>query len=262
MVDALLTGASTLEKMTVFNNINNWPQVDVERAYDTFIRNKSTNSRPSTTKMSEENELPVDKLKKIMGQTTSDNDNIKLMAINMANKFLADNGWTWDRLLEGKIKIAANPFGNLRAPPATKTRDREAAAPPPPPPKPKYRDLDGYFHDTIWERDNANKRIQAERDRKAAEARRKAAAEAAKPKIFPTIGSQHPNKFANNCHCCGDWVDQYVGFIFKPSDHNTAWPKSKWAVVCKTCNNKVGLTVTSYPAPTLGRGPAKIDDLA
>lgn len=218
-----------------------------DEAINNLLNKLHQRARPSTTQMSEE--LPVDRLKKIMGQTTNDNDHVALMAVRMANKFLADNGWTWDRLLDGKIRVAANPFANLKAPPTTSSQGR-APAPPPPPPR-QFYDLEGYAWDTQAKCDYANVAIRA---------RRRAAAAAAKPKVFPVIGSQYANKHANHCHCCGVWVDQHFGFIFKPADHGATGFRGKWAVACKPCNNNPNLVVVNTPAKKIG-GPANLADL-
>jgi hypothetical protein len=224
-------------------------------------------ARPSTTQMSDE-ELPVAKLKKIMGQTTSDNDNVALMAVRMANKFLNDNGWSWDRLLEGKIKVAENPFANLKKPPAQPGRGvpdvPDPPAPPPPPRRPPtYADIEGNTWPTAAEAQASNNRIRQARQAKANPPPKPP------PSVFPTIGSQFANKFANSCYCCGQWTDQSLGFIFKPHDILTAqknpnannWGKSKWAVVCKPCNNKQNLVLDHRQAPKVG-GPASLADLA
>lgn len=224
---------------------------------------KST-ARPSTTQMSD-NELPKqDLLKKILSQTTNDNDHIALMAIRKANTILKDAGWTWEKLIEGKIRVAENPFANLRKPPGGSGEAGEPPAPPrrpaPPPPRQVWTDLDGKIHYSAQACDLANDAIWA---------RRKAAAKPKPaPSVFPTIGSQFPNKFANHCHCCGNWVDQQHGFIFKPHDILTTqqnpnayvWGKSKWAVVCKPCNTKQNLTLSHAPAQKIG-GPANLADL-
>lgn len=177
-------------------------------------------------------------LKKLLAQTTSDNDNIALMAIRKANSLLAAANWDWEKLIDGKIRVAADPFSSLSRPPeGPKTTHTPTApfrpqpirpkrqhppkyqAPPPPPPPPK-------------------------------------------PAVFPTIGSQHANKYANYCFVCGVWTDQSAGFIFKPADHNTnsVFAKSRWAVVCKSCNNAHNISVAAAPAKGHG-GPAKLADL-
>lgn len=213
-------------------------------------------------------ELPKQELlKKILGQTTSDNDNVALMAMRKANELLREAGWDWNRLIDGKIRVAENPFANLKRPPMSASikpthvpepddYDPPAKQPAPPPrPKPQtWTDLDGNTHTSQNDCNLANQAITA---------RRKAAAAKTVQAGMPTIGSSHVNKFANNCHCCGTWVDQHLGFIFKPASHKgvTNWPTSKWAVVCKPCNNDPNLTVRGVAAPKKG-GPATLADLA
>lgn len=66
-----------------------------------------------------------DLLIKCLNMATSDNDGTALAAIRAANKQLAKLGWTWEKLLSGKVKVIEDPFG-----------ERVAAPPPPPPPRP------------------------------------------------------------------------------------------------------------------------------
>ena len=64
-----------------------------------------------------DNTLPKqDLLLKILRMTTSDNDNVALNAVRRANEFLSKNGWDWDKLVNAKIRIAADPFSNLQTP--------------------------------------------------------------------------------------------------------------------------------------------------
>lgn len=73
---------------------------------------------------------------KVMKMTTAE-DGPALIAIRKANKMLADEGWDWDKLLRGKVKVIQDPFSNgsrTSAPaPAPKAAPRSA---PPPPPQP------------------------------------------------------------------------------------------------------------------------------
>lgn len=55
-------------------------------------------------------------LLKLLKMTTSTNDAEALVAMRKANALLASAGWTWDRLLEGKITVVGDPFGGLQRP--------------------------------------------------------------------------------------------------------------------------------------------------
>jgi hypothetical protein len=83
-----------------------------------------------------------DLLLKMLNMTTHENDNQALVAIRKANALLESAGWTWDKLLSGKITVVADPFSNLQRP---EDRPRYAGGssggsnytpPPPPPPQP------------------------------------------------------------------------------------------------------------------------------
>lgn len=77
---------------------------------------------------------------KMMGMTGSDNENQALVAIRKANSILAAEGWDWDRLLRGKVKLIADPFASRPAAPApqAKPATMQRAPSPPPPPPPTY----------------------------------------------------------------------------------------------------------------------------
>lgn len=85
--------------------------------------------------MSTPEELPkLDLFIKMMKMTDAE-DSMSLVAIRKANAMLRENGWDWDKLLRGKVKIIANPFAS-GAPniPPIQTRKADAPKPPPPPP--------------------------------------------------------------------------------------------------------------------------------
>lgn len=67
------------------------------------------------------------RLIKIMGRSTSSNDNEALVALRMANTYIKDSGATWEDILKGRITIVADPFTSI---PEAPSRDE----PPPPPP--------------------------------------------------------------------------------------------------------------------------------
>jgi len=151
-----------------------------------------------------------DLLLKILRMTTSDNDNVALNAVRRANEFLSKNGWDWDKLINAKIRIAADPFSNLQTPQsyngsghraAPTPPPRPAARPPQPPPRPQ--------------------------------------APPAPPKPAAPI-SNRDNAYAGWCYCCGDPVGVRAGWIFDPSTKNRS-ANSKWQILCHTCNT------TSHP---------------
>jgi hypothetical protein len=84
----------------------------------------------------ESNHALLERLIKIMGMTTSDNDNTALVAIRRANETLAKLDTDWHRLLTRKVTIIADPFVNLAAQPAPKA---------PPPSRPPRRPTTGPF---------------------------------------------------------------------------------------------------------------------
>lgn len=84
-------------------------------------------------------EIPKqDKLLKLLRMTTSPNDGEALTAIRIATKLLDEAGWTWDKLIAGKITVVADPFANLGMPPAPAPVQRSA---PPPPPTPRAKPI-------------------------------------------------------------------------------------------------------------------------
>lgn len=81
---------------------------------------------------------------KIIRMTETDNDGQTLVAIRKANSMLKAEGWDWDRLLRGKVKVIADPFAKVSQPaPQARAATYTKPAPPPPPPwqappKPTY----------------------------------------------------------------------------------------------------------------------------
>lgn len=71
-------------------------------------------------------ETSIDRLIKMMGMTTSDNDGQALVALRAANALLKKLNTDWDAVLRGKISIIADPFGDIPV---------VQQAPKPPPPK-------------------------------------------------------------------------------------------------------------------------------
>src|SRR6516165_7998886 len=63
--------------------------------------------------------------------------------IRKVNSTMASFGWDWDKLIAGKIKVVADPFGkqvqNGNPNPYESRTGRRAPPPPPPPPAPRAR---------------------------------------------------------------------------------------------------------------------------
>jgi len=141
---------------------------------------------------------------KLLRMTESDNDPEALSALRKANALMRSAGWDWERLVNAKIRIIADPFSGLGTPAAGGTvfggRAASAPSPPrqptprqpsPPPPPPSQK--------TTW-----------------------------------PLGIQ-PNKFAGFCYCCGSEVLTGAGIIFKPYTFNTN-ATNDWKVACLPCN--------------------------
>lgn len=87
------------------------------------------------------NKLEV--LIKIMKMTSAE-ESVALVALRKANSLLSSEGWDWDRLLRGKVRVVADPFAGAsrtsapapQASPATMRAPKPAYQPPPPPPRP------------------------------------------------------------------------------------------------------------------------------
>lgn len=171
-------------------------------------------------------ELPKQELLiKLLKMTTSPNDGEVLVAARKANALLTSAGWDWDKLINGKIVVVADPFASIKTPPsnsnsytprsapppapASRAAPPRAAPPPPPPPPPKRK---------------------------------------------PTVPySTKSNNYANFCYCCGTYVQVQKGFIFNPSQHNTRAP-DKWVAICDPCNTSRVPIMRSF-APRYKGGP-------
>jgi len=82
------------------------------------------NGKPKEEEETQERLLHL--LIKVLGMTTSDNDNIALVAARRANDILEKLDTDWSKLIKGKVTIIADPFTNVVPPPPPVTR------PPPP----------------------------------------------------------------------------------------------------------------------------------
>lgn len=218
-------------------------------------------------------ELPKqDLLIKILGMTTSENDNQALVAIRKANALLRDNGWDWEKLIQGKIRIIEDPFKSVPSPsPQTgggnvgpayaPNRPRPAAdpyattrrpqgttpsnparpkpgtwAPSPPPPPPQAPAADP----ASW---GANPNF--------------ATAAKAAPHHKHYLAT---NKWANGCYCCGQYVAAGAGAVFKPGNFN-AKAKVKPEVICTKCDTDKSISVPDYPHPKRHTHTANLHDI-
>lgn len=179
-------------------------------------------------------ELPKqDLLIKIMGMTTSDNDGQALVALRKANKLLLDAGWSWEKLIQGRIKVVENPFKSAN-PFADRERVVKPSGPAPTPRAPLHPNPPP-----------------------------RAPTPPPDPIHFGSVSnpiSTVKNKFANFCYCCGQDTLAYTGFLFDPWNYNKR-AASKWHVVCVSCNTSAGIYHYSAP-PIRNKKKASVSDLA
>jgi len=156
-----------------------------------------------------------DLILKLLRMTTSTNDGEALVAIRKVNSTMASFGWDWDKLIAGKIKVVADPFGkqvqNGNPNPYESRTGRRAPPPPPPPPAPR--------------------------------ARPRPTPPPPPPPQRARINSTKTNNYAGWCYCCGDAVPRMSGQVFDPHDFTGA-ARSKWQIVCNPCNQS--------PIPNIG----------
>lgn len=203
--------------------------------------------------MSDEN-LPKEALLlKCLNMTTSDNDNIALVSIRKCNDILAAAGWTWEKLLAGKIKVVENPFKNTPNPFADNNLDTGYRRTPTPPPNPATQAKPTY-------------RTPPSPPPRAKQAPPSGWANQAPPPPPPqkaastgiftaraVNGSQfqistRTNNYSNHCYMCGTHVNSGDGYIFIPQEIN---PRAlhKWQTLCDPCNQKVDEWIAQSPAP-------------
>src|SRR5215831_14417055 len=172
-----------------------------------------------------------DLLAKLLKMSTSPNDGEALTAIRKANELLRNSGWDWDKLIAGKIKVAADPFANLAQPynPASGNGARPPVPPrpqapphppprpqPPPPPRPAPPPPKPF-----------------------------------EPRSHQTTNGQ-TNIYAGHCYCCGAHTDAGDGKLFVPNHFNHAATGGK-KVICNACDSNRHAFVDRKPA--VRRGP-------
>lgn len=205
--------------------------------------------------MSDDKLPKQDLLLKILNMTTSDNDNMSLVSIRKANALLAEAGWSWEKLLAGKIVVVADPFSNLQAPPKRDEDDdglaRRPRNPSPPARPQPHQPKSSFFGQNVPPR---------------ATPQRPQPTPAAKPSPSPPpnpfnplnqpytpqsgrrlSGINKPNKYPGYCYCCGDPVDVNKGHVFNASEWcSTA--ADKWTQICNPCKSG-NVNVRPSPAP-------------
>lgn len=201
-------------------------------------------------------ELPKqDLLLKMLRMTESDNDGQALVAIRKANALLQSAGWTWEKLLSGKITVVADPFASMPEINREAPETRHAPATPPPPRRAASRTA--AFHS--WSPSPKQPRPAMPTYPPGAGMKwewspRGAIWESVKDYSYPPPNplavldkeiSSRTNNYANHCYCCGTDVPHRDGFIFQGADFGLP---SKWNTVCKSCNTTV---------KTIPRTPAK-----
>lgn len=134
-----------------------------------------------------EAKLPM--LIKLMGMTQSEQDGEALAFLRKANKIVKDAGWTWEKILLGKVKVIADPFTNIQAPPPKPNSSRGTT-----PSQPSTPNRSGYGS-TVPPKPQAPR-----------------------PKV---PHSTFPNKYVGHCWQCGNFVDTGKGWLVRdPSGRN------------------------------------------
>lgn len=199
---------------------------------------------------------------KIMGMTTAENDNQALVALRKANALMREAGWDWERLLRNKIKVVENPFagknpfeglpqrdpddsfgmaGGVRSrvqPQPVRTAAQATASQPTRPPRPSMNPGVGHW----WDWNISTSRWEIVKDPSYVPPRSRS----------PVINSVRKNLYAGYCYCCGDYVDNDIGFVFEPKKLNPSAvtaSRSGWAIACTSCNSAASMTIASRAAP-------------
>jgi hypothetical protein len=180
-------------------------------------------------------ELPKqDMLRKLLKMTASPNDGEALVAVRKANELLRSAGWDWDKLLDGKIRIAADPFANLGNPhnPAAATQQ----APPPPPPRPAPPP--------------------PPRPPQPPPPPPPPRQPAPPPRPFEPWSHRSTNGQSNiypgNCYCCGVAMDAKDGKLFVPTDFNKHASVGK-KPICLKCDADRHAFIDNRPAAKKGK---------
>lgn len=224
--------------------------------------------------MSDDDKLPKqDRLIKLMGMTGSSNDGEALVALRMATKLLNEAGWDWARLIEGKIKVIADPFASVPKPQSgggssTNPYGAKPSAPPPPPPQrpaapppPAWQGHSRWSHKTPvhvhWNPDiklwQTTPYVAPAAPVNTWGANIPNAAQPAKHNFG--IGK---NRFGGPCYCCGTDTPPQMGRFFKPGAHNPS-ALMKNVVICDVCDSNPKTKIPNRAAPA--KAGATLQDL-
>lgn len=171
---------------------------------------------------------------KIMGMTTASNDGEALAALRRANSMLESAGWSWEKLIRGKITVVEDPFARIADPAMNGGTIKERQPAPPqykPPVAPdvftvKVNVGGGGGGSVAWS---------------------------------AIIKGVSINRFPGFCYACAKEVLAGNGLIFKPRDHNQHGG-SNWAIVCHDCDGK--RVCASGPALVTKTRKKSVGDLA
>lgn len=190
-------------------------------------------------------------LLKMLNMTTADNDGQALVAIRKANALLASSGWTWEKLLLGKIVVVADPFANIKSPDSSKKSASSGSAPPPRP-QPAAPNAGWGSSPPPFKRPTPTPPPPPK----------------PQPAAPKTLG-QKANIYPGFCYNCGTHVPSGDGFVFNPS-HHAVGALDKWVITCKADNTGIVYVArsaapkknNSWTATPTPNGPApKLGDL-
>lgn len=183
-------------------------------------------------------------LVKLLGMTTSANENEATIAMRRANDVASKFGG-WEKLLLDRVTIIEDPFEKIERPDANTGRNSHGSTPSAPT-RPQDFSFSGF----------------ATQPQQPASPATPTPPPGYKPWNSPPPPpppkpKQHSrysvnlavrtNKYSGNCFCCGVFVDGGKGGIFKPRDHNTA-ATDDWKITCNQCSRIGSSTVPARPA--------------
>jgi hypothetical protein len=185
---------------------------------------------------------------KLMKMTTSNVDTEALLALRKANEKLKALGWDWEQILEAKITIVGDPFGEIEKPKRENEDEKDFYSPPrsapPPPQRPSKPQPAPQWSPGLGPSAAQVRAAQMAAVQQAAvnQAIRRQTGQTPPPKRTapqaprPKIGSQKPNKANGWCYSCGVEIEAWKGAEFTPRDFNLSAPKMP-AFLCDHCNN-------------------------
>lgn len=158
---------------------------------------------------------------KVMKMTTATEDTVSLVALRKANAMLKAEGWDWDRLLRGKVKVISDPFGPsaVKAPPMDFGRPTASSTPPRPQPAPRPQP-----------QPQAAPWTQAQPRTGRATGANFSAQPPWPQQNTPNPGLAKENVYAGNCRGCSNYVGVRAGKVVKQGN--------AWKLFCVACSNK------------------------